>query len=118
VTNNANEKESPVNGQTVDAGWRSRKLIVGTVLGVLVTLLSSFLMFAAVTGRFLAELPPDAVKVIVAFEPRYWLLGIVAGLVFVGACLGLISLDKLIDLARELVPVLKARFGVTPKDGP
>lgn len=103
---------APPTPPSVDAGWRSRKLIVGVIFGGLVIGLASFLMLVAATGLFLPDLPDKLVVLVVRFEPVYWLSGTAAGLVFIAICVGLVQVDKLIDLVRDLIPVLKARYGV------
>ena len=99
--------------KTVDAGWRSRKLFIGVIFGGLVILLSSFLMLIAITGLWVTE-NSKVVEYLAQFEPFHWLFGLGLGLVFTGGCIGLISLDKVLDIIRECIPILKARFGIAP----
>lgn len=108
------EAERVLAMRSVDSGWLSRKLFVGVLIGLLAILLSCFLMFVAMTGLFLADVPDAVAKTLVKFDPLYWVLGFGFGLLFVAAHTGLISLDKVIDLIRETLPILKARFGVPP----
>jgi hypothetical protein len=94
---------------SVDSGWLSRKLIVGVVVGIFVIALASFLMLVALTGILVQG--TDAAALVAKFEPKYWLLGVISGLVFIASCIGLISLDKVLDLVRDALPVIKARYG-------
>ncbi len=95
---------------SVDAGWRSRKLIIGVAFGLLLIVGSSVLLVWA--GHFT---PPPPVGQERWFTPTYWAIGCGCGLFFVAICIGLISADKVLDFCRELIPVIKARFGIASK---
>jgi hypothetical protein len=94
---------------SVDAGWVSRKLILGVLFGLLMIVAAS--VMAVWSGHYTAGTAAGW------FTDEYWLYGCIAGLVMVGGALGLISVDKVLDLVREALPLIKARFGAPPKAG-
>ncbi len=107
----------PTDTSSVDAGWRSRKLYLGIFFGGLIILIDSFLMLVAMTG-WLISANKDVLAVVTKFEPMHWLIGLSIGVLWIGICIGLISFDKLLDFARECLPIVKAKFGIAEKPKP
>jgi hypothetical protein len=101
--------------KTVDAGWRSRKFLACLLLGVLMIGLSSVLLVISGTGVLIPLI--DGAPKPGWFPVLYWAIGCGAGLVTALVGMGLVQLDKLIDLVREALPILRARWGAPPKVG-
>lgn len=108
---------APVAAQSVDAGWKSRALIFGTIVGVLVIFIASFLELVAITGWWQAALSNEAAALLVRFDAKIWLYGVIAGMCLIAVALGFIRFDKLIDLARDALPILRAKYGIKEPPG-
>ena len=98
--------------QSVDAGWLSRKFLAGCFGGALIFIGLTYAFVASGSGV-------DLLLRVVAhagwFPAKWYVIAVGLDLLFVLICFGFIQADKVFDLIREALPILKAKYGIGPK---